>query len=471
MNINRKIIHSLVIVSILFLALIVYLSYFELFTRDKIISNSYNRRQYETEEKVLRGSITDRNGIVLASSSIVKSRQVRKYPFGPLYSHIIGYNSKTYGKSLLEAGYNKYLIGTNQLSMVFGLKDKLQGDMKVGNTLRLTIDHELQVKAQKLLDGRKGAVVALDPRSGEVLAMVSEPDFDPNDAMLVKNWGKMVDSSDFPFLSRATQGLYVPGSTYKILIGAGAVDNGMADMSFEDKGSITIDGKKITNYNGEALGKINLKTAFALSSNTVFSQIGVNLGAGTLKDIAERAGIGKPVDFDIPVSESSFNYKKMSKTDLAAVGIGQGKILVTPLQMAMISAAVANDGLMMKPTLVSKITTNDGFMIKSLKPSAAYQVMSGSTSAAVKDMMIGVVNKGTGRGAAIKEIKVAGKTGTAENELSGKVKNKDHAWFVGFAPADNPQIAVAVILEYNGSTGGSAAAPVARGVISAWLNK
>jgi peptidoglycan glycosyltransferase len=151
--------------------------------------------------------------------------------------------------------------------------------------------------------------------------------------------------------------------------------------------------------------------------------------------------------------------------------MGQGKILVTPLQMALVAASVANDGQMMKPTLVDKVTTNDGYLVKAQKPSVECQVMSKDTAEVVKDMMINVVDKGTGRNAAIKGIKVAGKTGTAENELSVNEKNKEHAWFVGFAPAENPQIAVAVILEYNGSTGGSAAAPVARGVISSWLNK
>ncbi|MCX7711294.1 MAG: penicillin-binding transpeptidase domain-containing protein [Clostridia bacterium] len=471
MNINRKIVHALIVISILFLSLIIYLTYFELFTKDKVIASSYNRRQFETEEKTLRGSIQDRNGTVLASSALEKEQQVRKYPYGPLYSHVIGYNSKIYGKSLLEAKYNDFLLGLNQISMVFGLRDKLSGNMKTGNNLQLTLDHKLQDKASKLLAGRKGAIVAIQPKTGEILAMVSEPDFDPNDQKLVKNWGKMVESKDAPFLSRAAQGLYNPGSTFKILISAAAVEKGMADRLFEDKGITVIDGKKFSNFNGEAHGKINLKTALAFSSNTVFSQVGVELGEGTLRDMAGRVGIGKDIGFDIPVSESIFPYSSMSKTDMASVGIGQGKMMVTPLHMAMIAAGVANEGQMMKPILVSKITTNDGRTIRNQKPSELYNMMSKETAAAVKEMMQEVVEKGTGRNAAIKGVKVAGKTGTAENEFTGREKNREHAWFVAFAPADKPQIAVAVVLEYSGSTGGSIAAPIARDLIAAWVKQ
>lgn len=471
MNVNRRIIHALILICGLFLSLIIYLSYFELFMKEKISSNSYNRRELEVEENTLRGAVTDRNGTVLVNSSLKGEKQVRTYHYGPLYSHVIGYNSKTYGKALLEASYNDYFLGTNRLSMVFGLKDRFSGSMKAGNNLQLTIDHKLQNRASKLLSGRKGAVAAVNPKTGEILALVSEPDFDPNDQWLVKNWRKLVESKDFPFLPRATQGLYIPGSTYKVVISGAAVDNGMGNVLFEDKGSIVIDGKKISNSNGEAHGKIDLKTALALSSNTVFSQIGVDMGENKLRDIAARAGIGKPLEFDIPVSKSVFQYKNMSKTDMAALGMGQGKILVTPLHMAMITAAVANDGQIMAPYLVSKITTSDGTIVRQQKPSALYSIMSKEAAAAVGEMMQEAVEKGTGRNAILRGIKVAGKTGTAENELTNREKNREHAWFIAFAPAENPQIAVAVLLEYSGSTGGNIAAPIARDLISHWLKK
>jgi len=471
MNVDRRIIHVLVLVSALFLSLMAYLTYFELFEKDKIMTNSYNRRQYEEEEKTLRGSIYDRNGTVLAKSEIREDKQERIYPYGSLYSHVIGYNSKKYGKSLIEAKFNAYLLGTNESSLVFNLKNKLTGSEREGNDLYLSIDHELQALASKLMGNKKGSVVALDPKTGEVLAMVSKPDFDPREGKLAENWNNMVEDEEAPFLPRAIQGLYVPGSTYKVVVGAAAIENGLDSRIFEDKGAITVDGKKISNAGGKAYGKINLKTALAVSSNAVFAQIGAELGEDKLKDISDRFGVGKDIPFDLPVGQSSMQYKKMSKTDMAAVGIGQGKILVTPLHMALISAAVANKGVMMRPFLVSRIVTPEGVVLKGPRPGELYQVMSAETASALKNMMCEVVEKGTGRNAAIKGIKVAGKTGTAENELTARQKDKEHAWFIGFAPADDPQIAVAVILEYSGSSGGKSAAPIARELMLSWINR
>jgi len=465
----NRIIYALVAVCILFFSLVAYLTYFELFQKNKIINNSYNRRQFEMEEKTLRGSILDRNGTVLAESEFSDEKQVRKYPYGAMYSHVIGYSSRKYGKSLIESRFNDYLLGVNDSSTVFNLRDKLAGGTKEGNNIYLTIDHQLQALANELMKDKKGAVVALDPKTGEILAMISKPDFDPNEQKLEENWNSMVESKEAPFLPRATQGLYTPGSTFKVLTVASALENGMENNTYKDKGSIVIDGKEISNYGGKAYGEINLKTALAVSSNTVFASIGVELGGENLRGISERAGIGEKIPFDISVSKSVFQYKEMSKTDMAAVGMGQGKILMTPLHMALVSSAIANDGIMMKPSLVSRIETQKGTVLKKHKTDELYRVMDQDTAAKINEMMQEVVNNGTGKNASIKGIKVAGKTGTAENELTSGQKNKEHAWFIGFAPADDPKIAVAVILEYSGSTGGSAAAPIARELISAWL--
>ncbi len=465
----NRIIHALVAVCLMFLSLVAYLTYFELFNKSKIINNPYNRRQYEMEEKTLRGSIFDRNGVVLAESEFSDEKQVRKYPYGAIYSHVIGYSSRKYGKSLIESRFNDYLLGINESSAVFNLRGRLTGEDKEGNNIYLTIDHRLQTLANELMKGKKGAVVAINPKTGEVLAMISKPDFDPNEQKLEENWNSMVESEEAPFLSRATQGLYTPGSTYKVLTAASALENGMENNVYNDSGSIVIDGKKISNFGGKAYGKIDLKTALAVSSNTVFASIGVELGEENLRSISERAGIGEKIPFDIPVSKSVFQYKEMSKTDMAAVGMGQGKILMTPLHMALVSAAIANNGIMMKPTLISRIETQNGIVLKRHNPDELYRVMDRDTALKINDMMQEVVKTGTGKNASIKGIKVAGKTGTAENELSSRQKNKEHAWFIGFAPADDPQIAIAVILEYSGSTGGAAAAPIAREVMSAWL--
>ena len=469
MNMKRRTIYALIFVSSLFLILVVYLTYFELFEKDRIVSNPYNRRQYEIEEKTLRGSIYDSNGNILASSTVIDGKQHREYPYGSMYSHVIGYSSKKYGKSLIESKFNNYLLGIDDTSAVINLKDKLTGSGREGNNIYLTIDHELQKKAYNLLGDRKGAVIALNPKTGEILAMVSKPDFNPDESELEKNWSNMVDDEDSPFLTRATQGLYTPGSTFKVVISAAAIENNLGNEIFEDIGTITIDGKKISNSGEKAYGNIDIKTALAVSSNVVFATIGCELGEENLKEIAQRVGLGDSIPFDIPTSKSSFKYNKMSKADMAAVGIGQGKLLVTPLHMALITSAIANDGVMMKPALVSRIENHNGIVLKKQKPSVLYRIMSPETASHVKEMMVEVVESGTRTKAAVKGIKVAGKTGTAENELTARQKNKEHAWFIGFAPADDPQIAVAVILEYSGSTGGSAAAPIARDLISAWV--
>lgn len=466
---NKKIIHILIIISLLFLSLVGYLTYFDLFVKDKIVTNTFNRRQWVKEDNTLRGAIYDRNGTVLASSKIENNKQERIYPYGSLYSQVIGYNSRTYGKSLLEARYNKYLLNTNDFSGVFDIQNKLTGADKTGNNLSLSIDHQLQVLAEKSIRGKNGAVVAMNPKTGEVLAMVSKPDFDPDSASLVSNWNNLVESEDHPFLPRATQGLYIPGSTFKVVTSIAAIENNLDAETFEDKGKITIDGKEIPNSHNQAHGRLDLTGALGVSSNVVFSQVGVKLGEKNLRDIADRIGMEKDIPFDIPVNKSLFPYKTMSNTDMASVGMGQGKLLITPLHMAMVTSAIANNGFMMKPILVNQVTSPSGTVILNQKPSILYQVTTPETAAKLRGMMQYVVEKGTGTNAMIKGIHVGGKTGTAENELTDKQKNKEHAWFIGFAPVEDPQIAVAVILEYNGSTGGEQAAPIARDLMSTWI--
>ena len=309
------------------MGLILYLTYFELFTRDKIINNPYNRRLRETEEKVVRGTIYDRNKVILANSVVNENnKQERIYPFDSLYSHVIGYSSQVYGKSLIEAQYNDFLLGKSEFSAVFDLKNKITGTQSSGNNIFLTIDHNLQLKASELLGDRKGAVVAIKPDTGEILALLSKPDFNANDVYLKQNWNKLVESEEHTLLPRATLGLYAPGSTYKTLISAAALEKGLGNQTFNDEGKITVDGKVISNFGGEAHGKLTLKDALKVSSNSVFSQIGLDLGENALKDIAQRAGFSRDIPFDIPVSQSEFPYKVMSKADMASSAIGQGKI-------------------------------------------------------------------------------------------------------------------------------------------------
>lgn len=265
--------------------------------------------------------------------------------------------------------------------------------------------------------------------------------------------------------------MYAPGSTFKVITSSSAIENGLDNMVVEDQGSIVIDGKKMNNFGGEVLGTLGIKSALAFSSNVYFAQMGVKLGENNLKNITSRFYFNKDIPFDLPLNQSKFPYNTMRKTDMASAAIGQGKVLVTPLQMAMVASCIANDGIMMKPVLVREATSHDGNNILSNAPQILSKVMDPSVAKTVTNMMEEVVNSGTGTNAAIDSASVAGKTGTAENELSTKESGKEHAWFIGFAPAEQPEIAVAVICEYNGNTGGTVAAPIARDIMASWLEK
>ncbi|MDP4091996.1 MAG: penicillin-binding transpeptidase domain-containing protein [Bacillota bacterium] len=468
---NKKIIHIFIFICFLFLLLAGYLTYIQLFESTSLSANPYNNRNQQLENDTLRGSIFDRNGKLLAYSKKTGDKQTRIYPFNNLYSQLIGYDSKIYGKSQLEKQYDNYLVNRNIANPLLAIKNAFNSKEKTGNDLYLTIDNKLQTLSRQLIGNRNGAVVAMDPKTGEILAMVSKPDFNPNSSTLEANWQNLAESSSHPFLPRATQGLYNPGSTFKIVISTAAFENGMGTVKMNDKGSVIIDGRQIKNEGGSAYGNIDIGKALSVSSNVYFSQIAVQLGQDRLKEITSRFELGKEIPFNIPLEQSSFGYRNMSKADMASAGIGQGKVLVTPLQMAMITSAIANKGNMMRPMLVNRISTHDGLLdLKNYKSSLLAHVTDSNTAAGIKKIMQEVVDKGTGRNAAIRGISVAGKTGTAENEFTGIQNRKEHSWFIGFAPVEDPQIVVAVILEYNGSSGGSVAAPIARSIISEYLN-
>lgn len=455
---KKRMLHILVVVCLMFLSLITYLLYFNMFEAKEVAGNPYNKRQWEDERFVKRGNIYDRDGELLAETVVNGDSRTRRYPKGNLYSHVIGYYSRVYGKSQLEMAYDKELLGQGDITLSFQ-------ELRSGYNLNLTIDHDLQQYAYQQLGGRKGAVVALEPQTGKVLAMVSCPDFAPEAAALEKNWNTIVEREDAPLLARATQGLYAPGSTYKIATAAAAYDTGRIAETFEDTGTFTQGGMKVDNYGKKAYGEIGLKRGFELSSNFVFCTLGYELGPDKVKETAEKFGVNKEIPFDISVSRSKIQYKKIEKEDAALVSIGQGQLLMTPLHVAMMGASVANGGKMMRPYLVDTVTTVSGVKLSATKPDVLYQSMTEDCAAYLDDLMQGVVKNGTGSGARISGVTVAGKTGTAENET-----NKDHAWFVGYAPAEAPSIAVAVLLEYDGGAGGSNAAPIARRVMQKYLN-
>jgi peptidoglycan glycosyltransferase len=471
----------------MFLSLIIYLTYYTGFMSQKPEYQAGGARRNLVADNVRRGKILDRNGVELAYSAEKEGVQTRVYPYNGLYTHVIGYNSPIYSKSRLELRYDAYLSGSGGIGSLVGIRDIVLGEKKRGADLTLTIDHKLQSKAYELLGDKAGAIVALDPKTGEVLALASTPSYDPNAAVLSDEWTRLQESENSPFLPRATMGLYSPGSTFKAVTAVAAAEKGLDGLKFDDKGSVTINGRVISNSQGKAHGKIDVTEAFALSSNVVFSQLSVDIGEAAMRDIISRFRIGSAIPFDIELTDSRFNYDEMSEVDLAAVGIGQGKLQLTPMQMALIASAIANNGNMPKPYIVKSadMQLSDtgieagsaalGFLknvnLYSRSPESYGTVISTDAAAKVRAMMVECVKNGTGKSAAIKGVTVAGKTGTAQNELTERQKNKEHSWFIAFAPADDPQIAVAIILEYNGESGGGACGPIAKSIISQWLDR
>lgn len=458
---NKKIVSILILLSVMFLSLIGYLTYIELFQSDSLVSNPYNQRQWDDENGIIRGNILDADGLKLAYTE----DGVREYPYKGMYAHIIGYNSRTYGRINLERTYNDVLLGKTSIGNLIG------ATAKRGFDVNLTIDHDLQKYAFDLLGQNNGSVVAINPKTGEVLCMASKPSFDPNDEYLIKNWNLLTESEDAPFVSRATSGLYAPGSTFKLLTALSAIDNGYEDEQYLDEGKVEIGGSVFENHNNKAYGEIDLSRGFAVSSNVVFCTLGAKLGGSNLCNVAEDFGFNKKFEFDIPYNVSKFPEEETNKEKSAALAIGQGDIQATPLQMAMVTCGIANGGVIMKPYLVSCITDEEGKIVKETKNSKLYTSADAINTDKIVDMMVETVKSGTGTNASIYGIEVAGKTGTAENERTATNGDGEHTWFVGFAPAYDPEIAIVVMMEYSGGTGGGNCAPIARKIMQKYLNK
>lgn len=458
---------AFVFISVLFLSVALYITFLGVFKGDEYMNHPANQRQWIAEQSTLRGDITDRNGEVLAySTKDENSQQSRKYKYPELFAHIIGYSSKVYGKSQLELTYNKNLAGLSEMSDIADITGAF-ADEKKGDTVQLTISYPLQKRAKELMGNRNGAVVAMNPKTGEILCMVSNPTFNTNAEYLSENWQRLSEREDAPFLNRAVSGLYPPGSVIKTIILSAALENGLSGEVINDEGSIEVNGTTFPNTQNKAYGELDIERAYNVSSNVAFINLGIKLGGETVKRYYEKFGIGKNFEFDLPMYKSQFGYKESMEDDqIALASIGQGNVLVTPLQMAMMVSTIANDGVAINPYLVKKVTNSTGVPVKNGNGENAGRAIKASTAKTVKEYMVSTVKTGTAGKAAVRGIDVAGKTGTAENEKEGK----EHAWFVGFAPADDPQIAIAVILEYNGGTGGGNSAPIASELFNYWIN-
>jgi len=457
---KRRIILVLTLLMICFITLVGYLSYFQIFVAEDIKKNSYNKRLWINEENILRGSISDRNGTVLAYSQRNDDEVKRYYKYGRLYSHIIGYSYREYGKAGLELTYNNQLlnIDKNALDEIINIVIPNRN----GNNIELTIDHGTQERAYKLLSGKKGSIVTMNPSTGEIYSMVSFPNFDVNN--LKEEWESISENEESPLINRATQGLYEPGSVFKIITASTIRQNKSINEEHQCEGSITIDGYTFKDSQKTPHGNINLNTALEKSCNTYFLDKSIIIGERDLRYTSERFMFNKEIPFDLPINKSIYPNIN-GDVELAATSIGQGKVLTTPLNILMATSAIANNGEIVKPILVKRVVSNNGDIVKIYNTETLSRAEDSNVANDIKDMMIAVVNSGTGTAANIRNVQVAGKTGTAEN-----ASGKSHAWFVGFAPADSPKIAVVVILEEEGSSGGSSAAPIARDLLIYGLN-
>lgn len=450
--------------TLLFVALLLMLTYVQVWAAPKLKTNASNTRAIEEEMKIDRGNIYSADGVELAVNDKDGQHYVRRYPQGSLTSPWLGYNSSRYGRAGVERIYNEELSGQSGLLGITSYWDQLMGKTHVGADLKLTIEMSVQRAAAEALGGRKGAVVALDPRTGAVLAMVSNPGYDPNELEL--QWQNINSNEDRPLVNRVTSGLYPPGSVFKIIVAAAGLESGAVTPAtrFNDTGSVTAGGFVVHNYGDNIYGDHDFTEGFASSINTTFAKLGVEMGAETLANYAAAFGFGKQPPWALGGSASVFPAPAgMDKAHVAQVSYGQGEVLATPLQIALAASAVANGGQIMKPYLLAQVLSRDGGVLSETKPADWLVAMSSDTAAALRDLMIEVVNNGTGTKAGLNSVQVAGKTGTAE--VAGA---DSHAWFAGFAPAGDPRVVVAVLVE-NGGTGGSVAAPIARAVIAAAL--
>lgn len=466
---NKKIAHMLAVISVMFLALIVYMTAFDLLNHDKYASDTSTDR----EKYVRRGTIYDRNETVLAESTGELNNQKRKYPYKNSYSHIIGFKSERYGVSEIEKKYNNELMGGSS-APVMGDLVTLYEDIKSmfdkkeeqqGADVTLTIDNNLQKTAYDALGSYKGAVVAMNPQTGEIYAMVSKPDFDPTPESFENNYEK-ISSIDKSFVRKSTNETYFPGSTFKVITAASLIENGMDDFTFDDTDELTV---KIKNYGegkGKFLGETNLESGFKNSSNIYFSEAANELGKEALLSTARDFMFDESITLDrLTMAKSKLPAEVTSPGDITNTALGQGDVQASPLHLAMISSAIANGGVMMQPYLISEISGTAGFKTK---PRELATCVSNSTADKLKELMRLCVAEGTGSAASIYGKDVCGKTGTAEVDVE---KGIAHALFIGFAPYDDPEIAICVVVENlpHKNTGGTVAAPIARRVLQKYF--
>jgi peptidoglycan glycosyltransferase len=473
---NAPIARLFVVVVVLFGVLVGFTSRWTVFDANALRDNPKNHRELIEEQQIRRGLIRAGDDSVLARSLRQPDKSyVRTYPQGRLFSHAVGYSYVRQGRAGLERFYDDDLSGRK--TELGSLIDRLSGSEQEGDNLLTSLNPAAQRVALQQLGGRKGAVVALDPRSGAIKVMASVPGYDPNTVKNQRQFSALNRDTDAPLLNRTTQAGYPPGSTFKVVTAIAAIDSGRytPDSRISGRNGKTISGVPLNNDAGESFGDITLTEALTKSVNTVFGEVGEKLGKATMKKYMDRLGFGAPVEVDRPRDERASSGERVhgrvvpatnGAVDVGRMAIGQDKLTVTPLQMAMVASAVANGGKLMKPRLGDRIVDRDGRTVRHLVPEEMAQVMSPQTASQVGAMMGQVVKEGTGTAAALEGIDVAGKTGTAEVD---RPCGPNQLWFIAFAPAQDPRIAIAATVECGTGFGGTVAAPIAKAVMQELL--
>jgi peptidoglycan glycosyltransferase len=476
---NRQILQVFGLFVVLFAVLVGFTSYWSVLDAEGLEENQANRRPLIEEQKIPRGIIYASDG---RTKLAVNRREedgvfVREYPPNGLFAHPIGYSFIRNGRRSLELSRNSDLTGEeDEFESLFS---GLQGRDREGFDVVTNLDVAGTEAAVNGLAGRKGAVVAIEPQTGKVRVMVSIPEYDPN--LIPSEFGRINRDPNKPLLNRTTQELYPPGSTFKVVTATAALDSGAVtpDSIIDGSSPKEISGVPLANSGGQSFGPISLTDALTNSVNTVFAQIGEDIGRGTLVEYMKRYGFYQDPELDYPdfqmipsgIINGDGDYVE-GGFDVGRVAIGQGglegEIRSSPLQMAEVAAAIANGGRLMRPRLTDRIVRKDGRVKERIEPDLQSQVMKQETAEQLTAMMSRVVEEGTGTAAALAGVTVAGKTGTAE---VGPNREFTQPWFICFAPVDNPRLAVAVTLERQpaGSQGGTVAAPIARGVLEAVL--
>jgi peptidoglycan glycosyltransferase len=474
--VNKPIARLYIVVIGLFAILIGFTSNWTVFGAERLRDNTKNARELLEQARIRRGvSRADAGALLARSLRRADDSFSRLYPQDRLFSHAVGYSFTRYGRAGLERSRNDALSGTtNELGTIF---DRLSGGEPEGDDVHTTLDAGAQRAAIQGLGGRKGAVVALDPQTGAVKVMASVPDYDPNDIPEPGAFTRLNRDPDAPLLNRTTQSGYPPGSTFKVVTAIAAMDTGeyTPDSRVSGKNLKPISGVPLRNFNNEDFGDITLTDALTHSVNTAWAEIGEKLGKETMGRYMDRLGFNEQVRVDLPADERRASGEFRNGTlisptsdavDVGRMAIGQDKLNVTPLQMAMVASAVAHGGRLMVPHITDRIVDRDGRTVDRIQPREMSQVMSGEAAGEVADMMGKVVEEGTGTAAALEGISVGGKTGTAEVD---RPCGPNQAWFIAFAPRHNPKVAIAATVECTSGTGGDVAAPIAKQVMQELL--